>query len=82
MIAANPLTVGPGRVSKLRMKLLEYRGQVYEKEIAIACGMHPTRLSEYANGKKGIPVHHLMALCQYFDCSPNEIQGEAEETEF
>lgn len=78
----NPITVGPGKVSKLRLKLLEYRGVCYEKDIAIACGMHPTRLSEYASGKKPIPVHHLTALCKYFKCSPYDILGEAEETEF
>lgn len=79
MTAANPVTVSSHSVSKLRLKLLDYRGRVYEKDIAVACGMHPTRLSEYASGKRGIPVHHLTALCAYFKCGPYDILGEAEE---
>lgn len=70
-----------GSVTKLRIKLLEYKGVLTQKEIAVTCGMHPTRLAEYANGKRAIPVHHLTALCSYFNCSPYDIIGEAEETE-
>ena len=80
--AANPVTVSPGSITKLRMKLLEYRGTTTQRDIAIECGMHPTRLAEYANGKRQIPVHHLTALCSYFNCKPYDILGEAEETEF
>lgn len=74
--------IKPGSITKLRIKLLEVKSTANQKTIAMACGMHPTRLAEYANGKRAIPVHHLTALCSYFECSPYDLLGEAEETEF
>lgn len=80
MAAHSPVTVRSGSISKLRILLLDKKAadpNFYERDVAVACGFHPTRLSEYATGKRAIPVHHLQLLCSYFNCRPYDILGEA-----
>lgn len=40
--------------------------------------MPSTRLSEYKHGKRSIPIHHVMALCDVLKCEPCDIVGEEE----
>lgn len=41
--------------------------------VAALCGFPPSRLSEYSLGRKQIPPHHLMALCEVLNCNPDDI---------
>jgi DNA-binding Xre family transcriptional regulator len=43
--------------------------------VAVACGMAPSRLSEYALGKRAIPAHHVIRLCEVLKCNPDDILG-------
>jgi transcriptional regulator with XRE-family HTH domain len=47
-------------------------------QIAAAAGMHPTTLSNYAQGKADMSAKHLQALCELFQCEPEEIMGTME----
>lgn len=47
--------------------------------IAAKIGVAPSRLSEYGLGKRPIPPHHLIALCEVLRCSPDDILGPADE---
>jgi DNA-binding Xre family transcriptional regulator len=64
------------RITRLRYKLLSIEQPNYE--IAAAAHIHPTVLSDYAQGKKDISVKHLRALCDLFECEPEEIMGTIE----
>jgi transcriptional regulator with XRE-family HTH domain len=46
--------------------------------IAAAAGVHPSTLSQYARGHKQIAANHLIALCELFQCEPEELVGEME----
>jgi hypothetical protein len=65
---------GPGYTTKLRTILLlpENRPNYI---IAAKMGITPTRLSEYSNGKRAIPMHHLVIMTRYFNCEPEDITG-------
>ena len=69
---------GPGRTQKLRTVLLhpEFRPNYI---IAAMAGVHPTRLSEYALGKRYIPPHHVQRLCEVLKCNPDDIIGDMED---
>lgn len=49
--------------------------------IAAVCGMSPSRLSEYCLLQRDIPMHHMLALCDYLKCNPDDILGIVEEPE-
>ncbi len=73
-LANLPRDIPRGRpVSALRVKFLENRIPAYV--VGGRIGINPTRLSEYATGRKEIPAHHLRLLCDYFQCPPEEIIG-------
>lgn len=65
----------PSVTTKLRAILLEPQNRP-NYIIAVSCGMAPSRLSEYALGKRQIPVHHLIRLCEVLHCNPDDILGE------
>ena len=43
--------------------------------VAARMGIHPTRLSEYARGKRPIPDRTLIRMCRILDVGPDEILG-------
>ncbi len=63
-------------ITKLRYKLLAIEQPDYQ--IAGAAGMHPTTLSNYAQGKQPISAKHLRSLCTLLKCEPEEIIGTME----
>lgn len=63
-------------ITKLRLKLSQISEPNYV--IAAMAHIHPTQLSDYAQGKKPLSAKHLVALCQLFKCDPEEIIGEVE----
>lgn len=78
---ANPGTRwNPTVTTKLRAVLLEPQNRP-NYYIAVQAGMAPSRLSEYALGKRAIPPHHLIRLCEVLRCNPDDILG-AYESEF
>ncbi len=60
-------------VTKLMLKLMSVQQPNYQ--IAAAAHIHPTTLSEYSRGKKPIAAKHLVALCNLFECEPDELIG-------
>lgn len=63
--------------TKLRALLLEPQNRP-NYYVAVAAGMAPSRLSEYALGKRIIPAHHMIRLCEVLKCQPDDIMGELE----
>lgn len=63
-------------VTKLRLALLNTDAPQYM--IAALAGMSPSRVSEYALGKKPIPTHHLLALARVLKKNPSDLVGEAD----
>jgi transcriptional regulator with XRE-family HTH domain len=64
------------RITRLRYKLLSIEQPDYQ--IAAAAHIHPTTLSNYAQGKKDLSPKHLRALCELLSCEPEEIMGSME----
>lgn len=56
----------------LQAKLLEPQNRPNYMVAALA-GMSPSRLSEYALGRRAIPPHHLIRLCEVLECQPDDI---------
>ncbi len=63
----------PKQITKLRVKLLTSDLPAFM--IAGRSGVHASRLSEYSLGQKPIPAHHVVMLCKYFECEPEDIIG-------
>lgn len=63
-------------VTKLQLKLQAQKQPNYI--VGAACGIHPTTLSFYARGIKPISVKHVAALCELFECDPEDILGTIE----
>lgn len=63
-------------ISKLMLKLQSTSRPNYV--IAAAMGIHPTTLSLYARGNKPISASHLVAMCKFFECEPEELLGTIE----
>lgn len=64
----------PVITTKLRKLLFFCPEPAYR--VAAFIGIHPTRLSEYSLGKRDIDEVHLMLLCEYFQCPPEDIVGD------
>lgn len=60
-------------ISKLRIHVLEANEPAYM--VAARAGFSPSRLSEYMLGRRDIPTHHVIALCEVLNCLPDEIIG-------
>lgn|SRR5215471_223236 len=65
-----------GHVTKLRLALMHSGLPQYM--VAAQSGMPPSRVSEYALGKKSIPAHHLMALASVLRVNPVDLIGDAD----
>lgn len=61
-------------MNKLRFKLITADYPAFM--IGGLAGVHPSRLSEYSRGLKSIPSHHMILLCKYFECEPDDLLGE------
>lgn len=44
-------------------------------QIAASAGIHPTTLSQYANGEKSFTQKNLAKLCKEFNCEADDIIG-------
>lgn len=66
-------------VTNLRLKMME-DGRP-QHQIAAAAQLPPSRISEYALGRKNIPQRNLMKIAFALRCNPDEIVGFATEVE-
>lgn len=62
----------PVRITKLRAKIIRLPHPQYQ--IAALAGIHPSTLSKYVQGEPVLDKH-LIALCDLFQCEPEEILG-------
>lgn len=44
-------------------------------QIAGICGIHPTTLGQYINGKKGFMARDIVALAKFFEVEPEDVVG-------
>lgn len=58
-----------------RLKDLREDHDKYQKDIADLLGISQQYYSEYENGKRTIPVTHLITLAQYYGTSVDYILG-------
>lgn len=68
------------RETKLRQILLRHENRP-NYMLAAQASLSPSRLSEYAWGRRPIPPKHLVRLCDVLHCSPDDIVGYAEPLE-
>lgn len=66
--------------SRLQKKILEAKKPQYI--IANEVGIPSPRLSEYVHGRRQMTIPHLLQLCEYFRCNPDELIGEDEYLDF
>lgn len=45
------------------------------KEIARFLGVQKSHVSEWKNGVRPIPPHHLLPLCRLWHCKPSDLTG-------
>jgi transcriptional regulator with XRE-family HTH domain len=60
-------------ITKLKLKLLACDSPQYV--VAAAAGIHPSRLSLYALGKRDPLLIHLYRLCKVFKCPVEDLLG-------
>jgi hypothetical protein len=65
-------------ITKLQLKLQSQNEPAYVVGAACNPRIHPTTLSFYARGIKPISAKHVVALCQLFECEPEDILGTIE----
>ena len=58
-----------------RLKDLREDHDLMQKEIAAVLGIDQRVYSTYETGKREIPVHHLMALADYYHTSTDYLTG-------
>ena len=58
-----------------RLKDLREDNDKYQKDIANVLGISQQYYSEYENGKRTIPVQHLITLAKYYNASVDYIIG-------
>lgn len=58
-----------------RIKDLREDNDKYQKEIAELLGISQQYYSEYKNGKRTIPIQHLITLAKYYNTSIDYIVG-------
>ncbi len=67
------------QMTKLKAMLLSNTDEngrpIPQHKVASLAGVNPTRLSEFATGRKPFDQRSLQLLCRYFGCDPNELAG-------
>lgn len=58
-----------------RIKDLREDHDKYQKDIANLLGISQQYYSEYENGKRTIPIQHLMTLAKYYNTSIDYLVG-------
>lgn len=58
-----------------RIKDLREDNDKFQKDIAELLGISQQYYSEYENGKRTIPIQHLITLAKYYDTSIDYIVG-------
>ncbi len=58
-----------------RIKDLREDNDKYQKDIADLLGISQQYYSEYENGKRTIPVQHLITLAKYYNTSIDYLVG-------
>ncbi len=58
-----------------RIKDLREDHDKYQKDIANLLGISQQYYSEYENGRRTIPIQHLMTLAQYYNTSIDYLVG-------
>jgi transcriptional regulator with XRE-family HTH domain len=82
-----PFVTDRSAVPTLRLKHLILRAvdlndePVRAYQIAGHLGIHPTTLSEYANGKKQLPWQHRRIIARYFDVPESSLDEVIEDDE-
>jgi len=64
-----------------RLKDLREDHDLMQKEIAAILGIDQRVYSTYETGKREIPVHHLVALANYYQTSTDYLLGRTNRTE-
>lgn len=64
-----------------RLKDLREDHDLMQKEIAAVLGIDQRVYSTYETGKREIPVHHLIALADYYHTSTDYLLGRTNFTE-
>jgi DNA-binding Xre family transcriptional regulator len=64
---------GSIEITKLKRLLMSVPRPQYQ--IAALAGIHPSTLSMYARGQALILDKHLVALCDLFQCEPEDVLG-------
>lgn len=57
------------------LKSLREDNDLYQKDIAKILGTSQSYYAQYENGKRPLPVEHLIKLCLYYDVSADYILG-------
>jgi hypothetical protein len=67
-------------VTRLQLRLAEHFGvwPTRQYDIARRLGIYPSRLSEYVQGRREIPWHVQIAICELLGCGPDDILGVAD----
>jgi hypothetical protein len=62
--------------TKLALRMRETGKPLYV--IAGEVGISYPQMTAYSSGRKQILSHHMIKLCDFFECEPDEIWGPAE----
>lgn len=65
-----------------RIKDLREDHDKYQKDIANLLGISQQYYSEYENGKRTIPIQHLITLANYYNTSIDYLVGLTDEKKF
>lgn len=57
----------------MRIKVIESGYRQYQ--IAGLTSIAPTTIAEYCLGQSAIPTHHMLRLCEFFQCEPEDLIG-------
>lgn len=66
-----PVIATRGRPSALREMIARTGAPMYY--VAGVAGIDPSTLSKYANRRMPIRHHHMLALCEVFECEPEDL---------
>ncbi len=59
----------------VRIRNLREDKDLYQKDVAKLLGISQQYYSEYENGKRSIPIFHLMKLAEFYNVSVDYIVG-------